>query len=209
GGPAWRYEAPIAAADRTTLLAAFNSGFKLNDSLGGYYAEGRMVRPMRAGAATLAIRSDGTPTVGVWGRDIEMGPGIVAARQNLSLIVDNGQPAPDIDTGGTAKWGATLGNALNVWRSGIGVTADGALVYAGGNQLSAGWLAGVLVRAGAVRAMELDINSAWVDFLAYGPPAPGTPPPGQSVAKLLPDMSGSLQRYFEANSRDFIAIFRR
>jgi hypothetical protein len=57
--------------------------------------------------------------------------------------------------------------------------------------------------------MELDINSAWVDFLAYGPPAPGTPPPGQSVAKLLPDMSGSLQRYFEANSRDFIAIFRR
>jgi hypothetical protein len=209
GGSGWRYQAPIAAADRPDLLAAFNSGFKLNDSEGGYYAEGRMIRPLRAGAATLAIMADGTPSVGMWGRDLQMGPTIASARQNLSLVVDGGQVVPGIDSASNSKWGATLGNKVLVWRSGVGVTADGALVYAGGNNLSAGSLARVLARAGAVRAMELDINSAWVDFFAYGPGAPGQPAAGLTVTKLLPDMGSSLNRYLSANSRDFIAIFHR
>jgi Phosphodiester glycosidase len=209
GGSGWRYQAPVTAADRTGLLAAFNSGFKLTDSRGGYFAQGRTVRPLQTGAATLAIRADGTPTVGQWGRDMQMGPDIAFARQNLALIVDNAQPVPDIDRGGLSKWGATLGNKVLVWRSGVGVTASGALVYAGGNDLSAGSLARVLARAGAVRAMELDINSEWVDFFTYGPAAPGQPPANLAVTKLLPDMRASLNRYFSANSRDFIAIFRR
>jgi Phosphodiester glycosidase len=209
GGRGWRYQAPIAPADRTNLLAAFNSGFKLSDSRGGYFAEGRTIRALVPGAATLAIRADGTPTVGQWGRDIHMGPDIAFARQNLALIVDNGQPVPDIDRGGLSKWGATLGNKVLVWRSGVGVTASGALVFAGGNYLSAGSLARVLARAGAVRAMELDINSEWVDFFTYGPAAAGQPPANLTVTKLLPDMRASLNRYFSANSRDFIAIFRR
>jgi Phosphodiester glycosidase len=209
GGSGWRYQAPIAPADRTNLLAAFNSGFKLSDARGGYFSEGRTIRALQAGAATLAIRADGTPTVGQWGRDLHMGPDIVSARQNLALIVDNGQPVPDIDRGGLSKWGATLGNKVLVWRSGVGVTANGALVFAGGNDLSAGSLARVLARAGAVRAMELDINSEWVDFFTYGPAGPGQPPANLSVTKLLPDMRASLNRYFSANSRDFIAIFRR
>jgi hypothetical protein len=82
-------------------------------------------------------------------------------------------------------------------------------VYAGGNNLSATTLAGVLVRAGAVRAMELDINSEWVDYFTYGPPAPTQAPTSLSATKLLPDMRASLDRYLTANSRDFIAIFRR
>jgi hypothetical protein len=145
----------------------------------------------------------------MWGRDFQMGPDIASARQNLSLIIDNGVPAPDLATGGSAKWGATLGNKLLVWRSGVGVTANGALVYAGGNNLSATTLAGVLVRAGAVRAMELDINSEWVDYFTYGPPAPTQAPTSLSATKLLPEMRASADRYLTDNSRDFIAIFRR
>lgn len=209
GGSGWHFEAPVAPADRPNLLAAFNSGFKLKDSEGGYFAEGRAVRPLRDGAATLAIRSDGTPTVGQWGRDLQMGPNIAFARQNLSLIVDGGQPAPGIDQGGSARWGATLGNKVLVWRSGVGVTANGALVYAAGNDLTVDTLARVLARAGAVRAMELDINSAWVSYFTYGPAAPGQPAANLSVTRLMPDMRSSLDRYLSANSRDFIAIFRR
>ena len=144
-----------------------------------------------------------------WGRDLQMGPNVAFARQNLSLIVDGGQVVPGIDSASNSKWGATLGNKVLVWRSGVGVTADGALVYAGGNDLSAGSLARVLARAGAVRAMELDINSAWVDFFAYGPAAPGQPAADLTATKLLPDMGSSLNRYLSANSRDFIAIFHR
>ncbi|MFI5041463.1 MAG: hypothetical protein ACHQNA_06390, partial [Acidimicrobiales bacterium] len=73
------------------------------------------------------------------------------------------------------------------------------------NGLSASTLAAVLTRAGAVRAMELDINSAWVDFFSYGPNLLG----GLSVYKLLPDMRPSTSNYLTASSRDFIAVFRR
>jgi hypothetical protein len=89
------------------------------------------------------------------------------------------------------------------------VTADGALVYAAGNGLSALSLAGVLSRAGAVRAMELDINSRWVDFFTYGPPTAGGAPADVTVAKLSPDMRPPLNDYLTASSRDFIALFRR
>jgi len=209
GGGPWQNQAPIPVTLRPSLEAAFNSGFKIRDSLGGYYADGKTVRTMRDGAATLAIRSDGTPTVGMWGRDVRLGPDVAFARQNLSLIVDNGRPAAGISSDNTTKWGATLGNVVLVWRSGVGVTANGALVYAGGSGLSAASLADVLVRAGAVRAMELDINSAWVDFFTYGPPAPGQPSTDVTVTKLLPDMRPSTSNYLTSSSRDFIAIFRR
>jgi hypothetical protein len=206
GGGGWKYQAPMAAADHSQLLAAFNSGFKLKDSEGGFYADGRTARALLPGAATLVINNDGVPSVGQWGRDVTMGPDVASARQNLLLIVDGGQPAPGLDTDSNAKWGATLGNKVLVWRSGVGVTANGALVYAGGNSLSISMLANVLARAGAVRAMELDINSAWVDFFSYQPPGPTGTPTG---TKLLPDMSGSSGRYLGDNSRDFFAIFRR
>ncbi len=158
-----------------------------------------------SGAATLVIGTDGRPDVGAWGRDVSMGPQVAWARQNLALIVDAGQPVPGLASN-NARWGATVGNAVLVWRSGVGVTADGALVYAAGNGLSVSSLADVLARAGAVRAMELDINSAWVDFFTYTPPAAGVNP---GVVKLLPDMRPSTNNYLTASSRDFIAVFRR
>ncbi|MDQ6618007.1 MAG: phosphodiester glycosidase family protein [Actinomycetota bacterium] len=206
GGSGWRYHAPMAASDRAGLVAAFNSGFKLKDSEGGYYADGKVVRALRDGAATLAIDRNGVPTVGQWGRDVTMGSDLAFARQNLSLIVDNGRPVPGLGSDSIYKWGATLGNKVQVWRSGIGVTANGALLYAAGNNLSITMLANVLSRAGAVRAMELDINSAWVEFVSYGP-AP--PVPTVADTKLLPDMSGSTGKYLGGNSRDFVALFRR
>lgn len=206
GGSGWHHQAPMAAADRSGLVAAFNSGFKLKDSQGGYYAEGRTVRPLRNGAATLSISTDGVPSVGLWGRDRTMSPDVAFARQNLSLIVDNGRPVAGLDTDSVWKWGATLGNKVQVWRSGVGVTANGALLYAAGNNLSISMLAGVLARAGAVRAMELDINSSWVEFVSYGPAMPS---PTVADAKLLPDMSSGTSKYLGNNSRDFVAVFRR
>ena len=207
-GGAWPNQAPIPRPYRAALLAAFNSGFKMRDARGGYYAAGRTGRPLVAGGATLVITTDGTATVGAWGRDVSMGPQVAWARQNLSLIVDAGSPVAGL-AGHSGRWGATVGNAVLVWRSGVGVTADGALVYAAGNGLSVSSLAQVLARAGAVRAMELDINSAWVDFFTYTAAAPGSDPAAVGVSKLLPDMRPSTSNYVTASSRDFIAVFRR
>ena len=126
---------------RPQLLAVFNSGFKMDDAQGGYYDSGRYARTLRDGAATLWITNDGVPHVGQWGRDAHPHPGRGEARQNLDLIVDNGQPAPGVQYNNPAKWGYTVGNAVLVWRSGVGETANGALVYVGGPGLSAYTLA--------------------------------------------------------------------
>ena len=78
----------------------------MDDAEGGYYDSGRFARPMRPGAATLWITTDGTLDVGQWGRDVStMTPGLVMARQNLDLIVDGGQPVPGVQDNDPARWG--------------------------------------------------------------------------------------------------------
>ena len=210
GGSGWAHQLPINPAVRPQLLAAFNSGFKMDDAQGGYYDSGRYAKPMRTGAATLWIDGNGTPNVGQWGRDVSGAtPNVTMARQNLDLIVDGGQPAPGVGNNDPARWGYTVGNAVLVWRSAIGVTANGALVYVAGPGLSASTLAALLVHAGAQRGMELDINSDWVDFFTYAPGPLGSAPGTLSVSKLLVDMKPSTYNYLSASSRDGFALFSR
>jgi hypothetical protein len=209
GGSGWAHQLPISPAERPGLLAVFNSGFKMADAQGGYYDSGRYARTLQAGAASLWITSDGVAHIGQWGRDATLTSNVVEVRQNLHLIVDGGQPVAGLQANDPAKWGATLGNKVLVWRSGVGETANGALVYVAGPGLSVGSLAGLLARAGAVRAMELDINTDWVNFFTYAPGPPGSPAGDLSVKKLLADMYPSTNNYLSASSRDGVAFFSR
>ena len=86
---------------------------------------------------------------------------------------------------------------------GSGVDARGDLLYAAADNQTAESLALILQHAGAVRAMELDINSEWVTFNFYG--ASGASEP----SKLLPDMTRETTRYLEPDDRDFFAVFSR
>jgi hypothetical protein len=195
----------VPAEDDPSLVAAFNGGFRMQDARGGFFDAGVTAAPLVPGAASIAVRRDGTATIGAWGRDLAMADDVVAVRQNLSLLVDGGRPAPDLATADQRRWGSTLGNAVLVWRSGIGETADGDLVYVAGPALSASSLADILVRAGALRAMELDINSDWTTCNLYHRDAAG-----QVVAeKLLPTMKRPAQRYLTPDSRDFFAVLAR
>ena len=90
-----------------------------------------------------------------------------------------------------------------MWRSGIGVDSHGNLIYAAGDDQTVRSLADTLIHAGAVRAMELDINSYWVSFITYGAPGAGNP------TNLLPDMNRSASRYLEPDDRDFFAVYAR
>ena len=186
---------------RRQLLATFNSGFRLEDSGGGFAALGHVYAPLRDGLATLVGLRDGSVDVRAWTGGPEPGPDVLFARQNLPLIVENGQLNPRLSNG--SEWGATLGNAIRVWRSGVGVDAHGNLLYAAANDQTAESLALILQRAGAVRAMELDINSEWVTFNFYGAPGAGLP------SKLLPAMNREATRYLTPDDRDFFAVFSR
>ena len=210
GGGPYPHTAPIQPTAATSLVAAFNAGFLMSAANGGYYTDGKTVFPLRSGAASFVVYSDGSSTVGEWGRDVSMAPNVVSVRQNLDLVVDNGQPVPGLNASDTTQWGATLGNAVYVWRSGVGVTSDGALVYVGGPGLNITDLANLLVRAGAVRAMELDINTDWVNFSTYQPSTPTGPASPANGTEMLSNMTGTPSRYFESWwARDFITMSSR
>ncbi len=207
GGGPYLHSAPIPPAAADSLVAAFNAGFLMAAAEGGYYTDGRVVLPLRTGAASFVVYRDGTATVGQWGVDVSMTPDVVSVRQNLDLLVDHGQPVPGLNSADTTKWGATLGDAVYVWRSGLGVTANGALVYVGGPGLNITDLADLLARAGAVRAMELDINTDWVNFSVYAPAGGTGPAVPANGSLLLPGMVGGPTRYFEPWwARDFITL---
>jgi hypothetical protein len=210
GGGPWKLTAPILPQAAKTLVAVFNGGFKFPASEGGYYAEGKLVYPMHVGGASLVIYRNGTATVGEWGRDVSMTPDVIAVRQNLTLLVDHGQPVPGLDPNDASVWGVTLGGGPNVWRSGVGVTADGALVYVMGPDLEITQLAALLARAGCVRAMTLDMNPDWTEFATYAPipsTAPASPANGSS---LLPGTVQGPGTFFEAWwARDFITMSAR
>ena len=64
-----------------------------------------------------------------------MTPQVIAVRQNLTLLVYGGRAVAGLDPYDTSVWGATLGSVPAVWRSGLGVTRNGALVYVTGPDL--------------------------------------------------------------------------
>jgi Phosphodiester glycosidase len=207
-GGAWATPAQVPVDERLALLAAFNGGFRMQDARGGFYLDGKVAKPLRDGAASFVVTKDGVATVGQWGRDVKMGPDVVAVRQNLDLIVDGGQPVPGLDDNSNGKFGATLGNKVLVWRSAVCVDAAGGIIYGYGDGLGALSLAQLMTRAGCQRAMELDINPSWTSFNFYGASTPGDPATLVGT-KLLPDQHKPGSRYLSNDSRDFVAVLSR
>jgi hypothetical protein len=205
-GAPWDRPDFIEPERQPALMAAFAGGFRLSDSRGGMFLGGAELKPLRDGGATLVIDSNGVPNIGEWSRDFTSTAGLDSVRQNLDLIVDGGVVAPRLATDANRAWGFTgPDNHDAVWRSGAGVTADGALVWVGGPGLSITSLAETLVRAGAIRGMQLDINHEWVQFNTYAPDADGI----AHGTRLIRAMQHSDDRYLSEDTRDFVAVFSR
>jgi hypothetical protein len=190
---------------RNDLLATFNSGFKLRDAHGGYYAAGQERTPLRDGAASLVITRDGRVTVGQWGRDVSLTSDVVSVRQNLDLVVDGAAPLPGLDTNANGAWGSSHNQLQYTWRSGLGTDAAGNLIYVAADRVSLADLANAMVRAGVVRGMQLDIHRQQVGFLSYGPGDAA----GGAGHRLLPAMSVPTDRWLQTDQRDFLAVTRR
>ena len=216
GGGPYPYTAPIEPAQASSLVAAFNGGFKMAAAGGGYYTTGKTIVPLVVGAASLVIDANGSVTVGSWGTTVTMSPDVVSVRQNLVPLVAGGQPTPAASTPNWLSWGATCGVSActsatpgveNQWRSGLGETADGALVYVTGPGLAPIQLADLLVRAGAVRGMQLDINPYWTVFVTYDPATPNGPATPTNGSKLVATTVQGPATFFDPSwARDFITM---
>jgi phosphodiester glycosidase len=205
--PGGTFDTPptIPKGRRTGLVATWNGGFRITDggSRGGFYLDGRTAGQLRDGAASEVFLRDGSIRIGVWGRDVRMTPDVVGVRQCLELMVDEGKVVPDIDN--DSKWGASDQSRMYVPRSGVGVTADGDVVMVVGQALDAGTLARLMQRAGAVRAMPLDMNRAWPSFMSYD----GTRDPANPTPTNILDFEDPPDRYYTQATRDFVAVYAR
>jgi hypothetical protein len=106
-----------------------------------------------------------------------------------------------------ASCAASVPGIKHQWRSGLGITANGALVYAAGPALDPLQLAGLLVRAGAVRAMQLDINPNWPVFVSFDPRTPAGLASPANGSKLLASTAQGPATFFQsAWARDFITM---
>lgn len=203
----WGRPEYIEPRHRRGILATFNSGFRVYASGGGFYLNGHYDGRLVKGVASEVYYKDGRLAIGNWGRGrLHMGPDIAAVRQNLHLVVIHGKVPASVDQNVEASWGATLGGAYYVWRSGIGITRDGRIVYVYGPELDVRTLAELLKRAGCVTGMELDINPDWMSFMYYlAKNHPANPTP----VNLLPDQIQPPDRYYYPANRDFTAVFAR
>jgi hypothetical protein len=205
-----RYEPPSATlrgpmevpwGQRWRLLATFNSGFIYSDGANGDALDGHLNEPLRDGLATLVGDRNGRVNIVDWRGGSHPGPEVDFARQSLPLIVDHGRLSPALDD--STKWGFTLGNAVRVWRTGIGIDRRGNLVYAAADYQTVTTLARILQRAGAVRAMELDINPEWPTLITYRHRR------GLLPTKVVPNYQQPATRYLVPDDRDFFAVYRR
>jgi hypothetical protein len=205
-----RYEPPSAPirgpmsvpyGERWRLLATFNAGFTYIDGKNGSAINGRTYEPLRDGLATLVGYRNGTVRIKTWTGGPNVGPDVVFARQSLPPIIVNGKLSPALND--STQWGATLGNAVRVWRTGVGIDRRGNLIFAAADYQTVTTLAQILQRAGAVQAMQFDINPEWPSLITYRHDN------GLLPTKIVPNVMQSATRYLVPDDRDFFAVYRR
>lgn len=205
-----RYEPPNAPVrgpfsvphdQRWRLLATFNGGFTYIDGHNGSAVNGNTNEPLADCLATLVGYRNGRIDIVRWSGASNAPASLAWARQSLPPIIWNGRLNPDLNTG--SQWGFTLGNAVRVWRTGVGIDRRGNLIYAAANDQTVITLARILQRAGAVRAMQFDINPEWPTLITY------THDHGLVPTEVVPNPMQPPTRYLVPDDRDFIAVYRR
>ena len=197
-----RGPAEIPPSQRWRLLATFNGGFIYADGLNGDAVNGVANEPLKQGNATVVGYRNGKVDIVNWTGGTSPGGNVAWARQSLPLIIKHGKLNPALDLG--TEWGYTLGNAIRVWRSGLGIDRHGNLIYVAANYQTVISLANILKRAGAVRAMELDINPEWYTLITYRHQRGHLVPTQVAYNYQQPST-----RYLVPDDRDFFAVYRR
>jgi hypothetical protein len=202
GAGGWTYGDQITQSEIHRVLAAFNGGFKLSYSNVGFASGGHVAVALKPGLASIVTYTDGSSNIGAWKNGVPTTrKTIFSVLQNQKLLVDRGVPAANLASCVLVCWGGTIQNRTVVARSGLGITASGQLVWAAGEQLSPADLANALASAGAVRAIELDINPAWVAGYLYVHHLTGP-----TAVPVIPGQRGIAGQLLAPYSRDFLAV---
>jgi len=206
GGPAGKPgsgRVPDNIVQSGNLVAAFEGGFQYRDGEYGMIADNTVYLPLKNNLGTIIGYNDGSIKIFNY-KGQSQGNNVEFARQNGPMLIENGNITvanPD----NRKIWGRTIGGNTYTWRSGIGIAKTGDLVYAVGNNLSPLTLATALEVAGAVNAIQLDINPYWVRFNIFNKTGPGR----YSSYPLIKEMQDGSRAYLNGYSKDFFYAYKK
>ena len=117
--------------------------------------------------------------------------------------MQNGQINPHTADPDPQNWGYTTYGATATYRSALGISSDGQILYyAAGPSLTLPVLSTAVQQVGAVQALQLDINAYYVHFEAFQ--AEGEK---LKAVPLLDAMKGiGEHRYLTGSSRDYFYV---
>jgi hypothetical protein len=193
----------IGAAEHAQLLAAFNGGFLMGPGclpcgVGGMEVAGQVLVPLVSGMTSLVLDPNGNASMGVWGQGFPpAGAAVYSVRQCLPPLVSGGQASSTV--GDIGAWGAVLGGGSVTARSAVGIDGRGNVLFAGSMSALPSDMANALVSAGAVTAMELDINPEWVQ-------ADTAPTPGGPLSAAIPNQHRPADQYLDGWTRDYVTV---
>lgn len=194
---------PSEILNSGNLVAAFDGGFQYRDGEYGMVVGDKTYVPLKPDVGTLVGYKNGTiKIVNYTGQDL--GPDIAFIRQNCPILVENGQVFA-LNEKNKKLWGRTFNADIFTWRSGIGITKNGNLIYAVGNNLGPESLATALKMAGAENAIQLDINPFWVRFNIFEPKQGG----GYTTTTLTKDLKNGSNGFLDGYQKDFFYLYKK
>ncbi len=186
------------------LVAAFDGGFQYKDGQYGMIVGNTTYLPLKNDLGTFVDYQDGSLKIFDYtGQEIGNANFV---RQNCPMLITDGRVTV-ADERSRALWGRlALGTTdIFTWRSGVGLTAKGNLIFAVGNNLTPQTLAQALQSAGAVNAIQLDINPIWVRFNIFKPTGPGT----YSSVPLTHDLADGSKQFLNGYDKDFFYLYKK
>jgi len=206
GGPAGNPgpgKIPQNVVSSGKLVAAFDGGFQFRDGGYGMVVGGKTYLPLKTDVGTLVGYNDGSlKIVNYSGQNF--GNNVAFIRQNCPILIQDGQVFAQNELN-KKLWGRTFNADIFTWRSGIGLTPQGNLIYAVGNNLSPTSLAAALKMAGATSAIQLDINPFWVRFNIFEPIGQGK----YTTSTLTKDLKDGSKAYLTGYSKDFFYVYSK
>lgn len=185
------------------LIAAFDGGFQYRDGQYGMIVGNTTYLPLKNDVGTLIGYKDGTMKI-INFQGQTLGNNVAYVRQNCPILIDNGIITP-ADPKIKALWGRTLTSDIYTWRSGIGLTSAGNVVYAVGNNLTPITLASALKNAGAINAIQLDINPYWVRFNLFDSLGGGK----YKSTTLTKGLQDGTKQFLGGYEKDFFYMYKK
>jgi hypothetical protein len=197
----------IPEADRGSLVAAFNGGFKAEHGQFGMMVDGQELLAPKPLSCTVAAEADGTLRIAPWSELKNDAERLAWWRQTPGCMLENGVLHPGLRSPDTKSWGATIDGNTVIRRSAVGLAKDGRTLFIGiSNATTARAMALGMKQIGAVTVAQLDVNFSFPRFLVYEEGASGKLTALGAVKGLLYEPDEYLGH---SSTRDFFYVTAR